>query len=175
MTVHRRSVPPPALAIAEVATSTTSLSVADFAMRTPKRKRSYGVPPAARERARAQARAMMASDETPSPWLEATPVHFVALYELLYAVVYGEMPIDLEDSKPYARAATEAAECLRVHFGGDQMAMLNYVRWSWKREEERETWRRENQRSGGRIGWRLQFRGPMLADYRLDQARMSGR
>lgn len=107
-------------------------------------------------------------------WADARSVHFVALYAHLHEGVYGAPPAELSPSVRL-RASGMAARLLEKHFGGDRGEMAEFMRWTWTREKSREKWRRDNDRPGGRIGWRIQFNGALLDDYRVDIARTKGR
>ena len=106
-------------------------------------------------------------------WSAATASTFVALYSLLYERVYG-VPMRTT-GRERQLAVLRAGQMLRADFDGDAGAMATFMRWTWKREAEREEWRRQNARDGGSIGWKLQFGTHVLGDYRLAQARRSGR
>ena len=107
-------------------------------------------------------------------WSRATPAHFVALYAIGHLNVYGVEPGELTPPLRLA-AAGAAARMLQNDFGGDAGKMHAFVRWTWERELEREQWRRDNGREGGRISWRLQFSRAIWTDWRLDLARKSSR
>lgn len=119
-------------------------------------------------RARAQMEAMAQSGD----WGDASGTHLVALYAWLHAQVYGVENAEL-DGKQWGLAALAAGRMVSNHFAGDWGAAVVFMRWAWKREQGRETWRRENGKPGGRIGWRLQFGGSLVTDYRVDAARRS--
>ena len=119
------------------------------------------------DKARARVREMAETGD----WSEATGTHFVAFYEWLHLTVYGVEASELAMVGEWARAAAAAARMLDTHFGGDATVMTLFVRWTWNRESDTEKWRRENKKPGGRIGWRLQFSGAKLTDYKLDVAR----
>ncbi len=103
-------------------------------------------------------------------WAEATGRHFVALYADLHFRVYGIAPGDL-GSKERAWAAKMANDLLAQEFGGDKAAMARFISWTWSRELDREKWRRQENRGGGRIDYRMQFGKRMLVDFRIDEAR----
>lgn len=103
-------------------------------------------------------------------WSDATPRDFVALYAMLHNRVYGVEPEDLTSSTRLY-AASLAHKLLDRSFGGDQGEFAGFIRWVWIREEGREKWRRQNNVSGGRISWRLQFNGALVADWRIDRVR----
>jgi hypothetical protein len=134
----------------------------------PRRARAKTISEAPWEKARRQARDMMASGD----WSDAIPRHFVAAYELLHEKVYGVAPAEL-NSKTRVQASYVAAACLSKQFGGDVAEMAAFMRWSWEREMSREKWRREQGRQGGRLGVSLQF-GAVVTDYRLAMARSKG-
>jgi hypothetical protein len=120
------------------------------------------------EKAREQMRAMAESAD----WSAATGTHLVALYEWLHQEVYGVATAEL-DAKSWAYAAQMAGKMVVDCFGGDYGAAVVFLRWAWKREQRTEAWRRENNKPGRRIGWRLNFSGTLVTDYRLDCARQS--
>lgn len=104
-------------------------------------------------------------------WERASGGHFVALYEALHLTVYGVEASELGAVKEWQQASAAAGRMLAAQFGDDPVRMLAFVRWTWKREQKTEAWRRENGRSGRRVGWRLQFGNSLVTDYRLDEAR----
>jgi len=106
-------------------------------------------------------------------WEGATGLHLVLLYAWLHEEVYGVRTSELTP-KWRGVAAQMADRLIAGEFAGDVGAAVDFMKWSWKREEGREKWRRENQKEGGRLGWRLQFGGVLVTDYRVDQARRSG-
>lgn len=105
-------------------------------------------------------------------WSSAKPLHFVALYAWLHRKVYG---VDTTELTPTTRlhACAMVALMLRKEFDGEQGKLADFMRWVWVRETEREKWRRENNRDGGSIGWRLQFAtgNRLVVEYRLSLAR----
>lgn len=103
-------------------------------------------------------------------WVEASGLHFVALYADLYFRVYGIQALDL-GAKERVFASKLAEDMLHKDFKGDRQAFARYVSWTWSRERSREEWRRENGKTGGRISWRVQFGRNLLADYRVEEAR----
>lgn len=113
-----------------------------------------------------ETRAMMQSGD----WEGAGARHLVALYAILHERVYGVEAVELGPQERYT-ATLRAGLFLKHEFGGDVAEAVQFFRWTWAREKSREDWRRENRRSGGRIGIRLMFAGQILTDYRLDRAR----
>ena len=103
-------------------------------------------------------------------WDGASPMEMVAAYALLHEHVYGVAPGEL-DPKSRMYAAGAAARMLTGEFGGEPAEMAEFLRWTWDREAKREKDRRHNGRDGGRIGWRLQFGGAILTDYRVSRNR----
>jgi len=112
-------------------------------------------------RARGEAAAMMRSGD----WAEAMGRHYLALYLILHERVYG-VDAGLTEEECF-EAATMANHLLESDFDEDPGALVRFVAWTWSREQEREEWRRKNHRDGGAVGWRLQFSGRLLRDYRL--------
>lgn len=133
----------------------------------PRKARGFGVPPAQRAQARLEMEAMTKTGD----WAAATGRHLVALWGLMHQRVYGVAAAELEDSVQYGLAAKAANALIKGHFGEDVSAAIEFMRWAWRREQSREKWRRENGKSGGRMGWRLQFAGSLVTDYRVDMRR----
>jgi hypothetical protein len=116
-----------------------------------------------------------AKDEMPrmaraGDWGDATGMHMVALYSFMHLEVYGIEPLEL-DKKAWASGAKHALRCCEKFFGADYGALAEFMRWCWKREIERETWRKANHRDGGRLGWRYQFSASLVSDYRVHGVR----
>lgn len=154
-------------------TSARQLEAADSVSRlvAPKlaaRPRSFRSSKGAIERAREQMHAMAESAD----WEQAGGAHLVALYEWLHEQVYGVATAEL-DARTWALAAQAAARMADQQFEGDYGRAVVFMRWVWKREIEREKWRRENGKSGSRIGWKLAFHGSLVTDYKVDRARRS--
>jgi len=103
-------------------------------------------------------------------WDAARPIHFVALYAHLHESVYGAAPVELGPTERL-HACGAAKRMLEKHFDHQSAEMAAFMRWAWTREKGREQWRRDNDRSGGRIGWSLMFNGALLTDFRIDLAR----
>lgn len=107
-------------------------------------------------------------------WANATPRDFVVLYAILHERVYGVAASELTPAERL-HAAGAAARMLAREFAGDPNEMAEFMRWAWQREAVREKWRRDNNRDGGRIGWRLMFNGSLLTDWRLERTRRHAR
>lgn len=119
------------------------------------------------EKARGQVREMCGSGD----WSGAVGLHLVALYEFLHREVYGVEPLEL-DARAWFLAQGTAGRMVERYFGGDCGACVSFVRWAWRREQEREEWRRRNNRDGQRIGWRLMFSAALVSDYRVHGKRV---
>ena len=107
-------------------------------------------------------------------WEGTGTLTFIGLYAYLHNAVYGCEPGELGPTERL-RAAGMARRMLDRDFDGDAAAMADFMRWCWKRESDREKWRRETGNEGGRISWMLQFGGKLLTDYRVDLARAKAR
>lgn len=104
-------------------------------------------------------------------WGAATSHDVVALYALFHEHVYGVVPTELV-GKEWMGAASQAKRFIREHFGESIPAVVEYMRWLWTREKEREQWRRDNGKEGGRISWRMQFSANgNLTEYRVNKLR----
>jgi len=102
-------------------------------------------------------------------WAGCVPRHLVALYVLMHKKTYGIEPT-MSASERY-RYAGMAAGFVKRAFAGDMTRALSYLRWVWTREIERERWRRENGREGGRLSFNVMLCNSLLDDWRLHQAR----
>jgi hypothetical protein len=100
-------------------------------------------------------------------WSEFTPKHFVGLYCLLHQHVYKVVPDEVRDQ--FRPAVGASMRMLKHEFSGEQLSMVDFMRWTWRREEYKDSQRDRD--SDFRIGWRLQFGRPLLSDYRVAQAR----
>lgn len=103
------------------------------------------------------------------------PTHLVALWVRCHEKVYGVTPAEM-NGEAWLGARSAAEKLVRVEFGGDVAAAVEFLRWTWKREQWRETRAAHNgENRVGRIGWRLQFvLRHLLTDYRIDVARRGG-
>jgi hypothetical protein len=118
------------------------------------------------ERAREQMNSMAERGE----WDDASGTHLVALYEWLHEKVYGVATAEL-DARTWAVASQMAGRMVEQQFDNDFGKAVVFMRWVWRREHEREAWRRENGKQGARIGWRLMWNGSLVTDYKVDCAR----
>lgn len=133
-----------------------------------RRPRSFRSNKAQIERARARAAEMRASGD----WDQATGHDLVALYEWSHEQVYEVRPAEL-DPKGWAIAAATAARMVEQHFEGDAGKAAAFIHWVWRREYDREQWRREQRVSGQTIGWKLQFgHGSLVTQYKIDCKRL---
>lgn len=126
------------------------------------RKRAKTIAPATWEQRLREASEMIASGD----WGEAKPVHFVALYAMGHLKCYGVEAHELT-SRARMNASALAGRMLRDFFQDDRARLYAFVVWVWKREREREAWRRANGRETRRISWQLQFGRHLLADYEM--------
>jgi hypothetical protein len=93
------------------------------------------------------------------------------LYAMLHEVVYDVAPLELEGATEFAVAQLHVGRFLREVFEGDAERCASFIKWTWRREESREKWRRDNGRDGGRIGWRLQFNRSVVSEWNVDSGR----
>lgn len=121
-------------------------------------------------RARAEVDKMLRSGD----WDGAGARHLVALYDRMHERCYGFEPAELGPTERF-NAGMLAGSMLKARFDGDIELMVNFVLWVWDREIGREKWRREEKKSGGRIGVRLMFSGSLYSDWRADLARTGKR
>lgn len=115
-------------------------------------------------RARKELRQMMTSGN----FSKAKSCHLVALYEWCHEQVYGVAPAELEQM--WTQAVFAASNLVKKQFGGDVESAVEFVRWTWQREQWRLKKRPESQVF--RVGWKLQFVNlGFVTDYRMYLAR----
>ncbi len=121
------------------------------------------------DKARKELREMLTEGE----FTQAKSLHFVALYEWAHEQVYGVLPAEFSTKTTWKSAMFAASKLLKDEFAGDPTKMVDYIRWTWKREKSREVARRQGKNPNiGRLGWRLQFvTRHLVTDYRIDLAR----
>lgn len=103
-------------------------------------------------------------------WHELQPSHFVLLHIALHKWCYSVEPV-LTNSD-LAKAESAARRMLAEEFNGDVAVMVDYVRWVWSDEREREQWRRTNSRGGGVLSWFDVFAARRrLTEYRVYRSR----
>ena len=120
----------------------------------------------------ATARELAATRAASREWDTAFSQDLVGLYSLLHERVYGVIPDELDGPAYFAAVAAAARTCTTL---GGAEKVFEFIRWTWKREDQREQKRRDENSGGGRIGWRLQFSPAMITDYRVAQERASAR
>jgi hypothetical protein len=108
-------------------------------------------------------------------WDGTKPSELVALYGWLHRAVYG---VDSAmTGRDWSFATMQAGRLIAKEFAGDAVEAVDFVRWTWQREQGREKWRQAHGKIDGTgIGWRLQFApGYLLTDFRITKARLKGR
>lgn len=134
-----------------------------------KRKRRTGPTPSRVKKLRSAVADMLATKDFSSCEVPHVVALFAELHEWCYAV---DAPLI---GKDFLGAQSAASKMLREEFDGEMFRLLDYVRWGWKREAERERWRVENGKSGGVLTWRQMFASrTMLTHYKIDLRRKSG-
>ena len=103
-------------------------------------------------------------------WKGAKASHLVAMYSILHELVYEVAPDIRGDELKQAKYA--AGSFLKGKCDGEFIRAVDFMRWVWSREREREQWRRDNCFDGKVLGWRLILRHPsMFTEYRIGQER----
>lgn len=102
-------------------------------------------------------------------WATADGEAIVGLYAVCHEMVYGVLPSELEEGRLFKLASREAARLMRVSFGGDVDAAVEYLKWVWGREKGRVQWAASQSppRERGRLGWRLSLSEGFVTDYRV--------
>lgn len=108
-------------------------------------------------------------------WSNVTPSLLVALYWSCHTKVYGIEPREIDTTSKWVTAVKMASSFIKTQFDDDAQLAVRFMRWLWTREQQREQWRRQNQRSGMRITWYQQFgRYEYVSDWRADKVRRQG-
>lgn len=120
------------------------------------------------DRSREEALAMFRARD----FAKAEARHVVALHAMLHKEILGADEADL-DAEVFLGAVSAAKKLCTEAFGGDVAELVEYVRWAWGREKQREARRRANEETNGfRLSWRWLFAARQtLTDYRVAQHR----
>jgi hypothetical protein len=101
-------------------------------------------------------------------WKGARAATFVGLYAQCHRMLYGVLPLELEDPAQFRFAAKSANDMLAL-FDNDEDEFVEMIKWSWFRERRRVAISKERNETRGRLGWRLQFSKTMFTDYRATE------
>ncbi len=134
---------------------------------TPKKPKAVGISAASYNRASVAIDEMMRTGD----YSQATPLSVFALFCKMHEHCYG---VEMGENTPAerSRACMQIGGFLRNQLSGDVEALVDFVRWAWRREIATEAWRRSNPgRGGSRLQVRWTFIAQKLTDYRVDMAR----
>jgi len=106
-------------------------------------------------------------------WIGSQCRTFLAAYAILHEQIYGIEPEELTPSERFFALAV-ISRFFHHKFNDDPNLLAAFMRWTWIREKRTEEWRRANRQPGRRLGWRYQFSGSCLTDWKLDVARGRG-
>jgi hypothetical protein len=104
-------------------------------------------------------------------WKNFGPEDMVAMFLFLHEEVYGVSAVPETVGQNFL-GARSAAAALAKRLGTEET--VDFIRWTWSREQEREEWCRKNGKERGRISWRLQFSNNLVVDYKVQLARAAG-
>lgn len=105
-------------------------------------------------------------------WKNLSAGQLVAVYWVCHLKIYGVPPKELDSTSNYSRAMMMAAKLVKDEFAGDVDLAVDFMRWAWFREKDREDWRKRNNTSGRRITWYLQFVAKdLLTDWQREKFR----
>jgi hypothetical protein len=100
-------------------------------------------------------------------WDDVSPRTFVGLYAWCHNATYKVEAAELREKHEFMSATRAAARLLRDEFEDDGGSFAIYIRWAWKREQERVAWAARERIERGRLGWRLLFSTRFVTDYRV--------
>ena len=126
-----------------------------------------------RPKIRAETKAMMDAKD----FSDIRPQHFVALYEWSHGQAYKVLPVEIDTADVWRRATMAAGDMLTQQFDGNTEAMLDFMRWTWRREAKRvREYHLGKTDKFSPIGWRLQFLpGFLLTTYRMEAVSAGGK
>jgi hypothetical protein len=102
------------------------------------------------------------------------PVLLVALFCWAHNEIYG-VSCTVEVARVFKGAQSAAEKLIRTEFEGSLEKAIEFMRWVWRREREREQWRRRNTGYGKVLTWRhVLMTGELVKEMRLDQLRTKG-
>jgi hypothetical protein len=101
-------------------------------------------------------------------WCDASSPTIVGLYAYQHEIVYKEMPLELEQKMEFKRAAGMAKTTIQA-FDGDVDAVVEFMKWAWKREQGRIKWSKDNGRERNRFSYRFLFSASQITDYRVER------
>lgn len=107
-------------------------------------------------------------------WEGADAKTLVGLYIVCHRMVYGLLPDDLLPDTEMRKAIRVARKCLTESFTDDASEMVDFIKWTWKRQRSKEDWALRQGRDLGRFMVWTQFKKSTVVDYRkalLDSAR----
>lgn len=147
----------------------TSIDVDEFARQAPPKVERRKPPKLSRSKFDAElgaTRLLMQAEQ----WGSFKPKNLVFLYAHLHEHVYGVLPLELMENSKQAYVA--AGQMLKTDFSGDVRRMIEFIRWTWRRELQQFPARKTD----FRIGWRYQFRThSLLTDYRIHLTRQKNK
>src|SRR5574338_176134 len=119
-------------------------------------------------RARPKSRTTIADEviemATRQNWANAGAQHVVALAGEFHRRVYG---VEAEELRTRARQIFVRSADSMIKQNGVEW-VVEFVKWVWKREQERETWRRDNHKQGSRVSIAMVFGSSNLrTEYRI--------
>ena len=101
-------------------------------------------------------------------WDGAGSAIIVGVYAMFHEIVYGEMPLELEQ-KPEFRRALGMAKALLGAFDDDAGAVVAFMKWSWKRQEGKIEWAKREGRDLSRFSYRFAMSMACVTDYRVQR------
>lgn len=108
---------------------------------------------------------MLATDD----WSKAQPIHLVRLYAMLHREVYKVEAAELRDPGTLRYGCFQAKKLIAEEAGGSLVTVVDFMRWSWEREEWKAIYReRHNCQHAKRLTLRAQFSFALWTDYQLN-------
>jgi hypothetical protein len=103
-------------------------------------------------------------------WSDATAPTLVGLYAIFHEITYKSLPLELDQKMEFKRAAGMARALLNM-FDDDVDATVEFMKWSWKREQSRIKWANDQGKERGRFVYRFAFAASQVTDYRVEKSR----
>lgn len=107
-------------------------------------------------------------------WDEARAPVLVGLYGVCHRLVYNVLPDELYDMGAFRGATRAATRMVHEQFEDGIEDAVQFVKWSWKREQSRAAWARSKSISRNRMSWHAQFSTGYVTDWRVEMSKATG-
>lgn len=101
-------------------------------------------------------------------WEDAKSSVLVGLYAFCHKLVYGIVPIELDQGREFIIATRLAKKLHHEAFADDTQRMVEFIRWSWEREKRVHAWAQSKMILDRRpMSYKAQFSRAKQTEYRV--------